>query len=184
VTDLIRSYDTDFQKSRNTALSTMTKEAKTLVPVLCFMTHIATQSDSTCRTVLRAGVLDILLRIYGIFPAFSKSALDAPEHWSLLLEACRSTVLALTQSQPNYDEILSHPVCTIWVDCYPHPPAYTVEPHTPYGLLVARRNAWRTATSLCVKRRMIAVLTGDLWKSNVYEFEDIEACADILECTR
>jgi hypothetical protein len=41
------------------------------------MIRITLQSDSACRTVLDAGILDMLLRIYDIFPAFSKSALDA-----------------------------------------------------------------------------------------------------------
>jgi hypothetical protein len=184
VTNLARSYDTDFRELRHTALSTTTKEAKTLVPLLRFIASIATQSDSACRTVLKAGVLDMLLRIYDIFPAFSKSALDAPEHWSPLLEACRSTVLALSPSQRNNDSILSHPLCTIWTDCNPHPPAYTTEPRTPDDALLGRSTAWRAATSLCVKRRMITILTGDHWKSNAYEIEDIEACVDIVEFTR
>jgi hypothetical protein len=182
--ELARRYDADFQESRNTALSTTTTEARTLVRILQFMNHIATQSDMARRTVLKAGTLDVLLRIYAIFPAFSKSALDAPEHWSPLLEACRTTVLTLLQSQENSDEVLSHPVCTICMDCYPRLPAYTVKPQSLSDLLLARRDRWRTADSLCAKRRMIMILTGNLWKSNTREFEDIAACADIVEFSR
>jgi len=148
------------------------------------MTHIIIQSDLARRTVLDAVILDMLLRIYDIFPAFSKSALDVPEPWSPLLVACRSTVLALSHSQENHNEILSHPVCIIWTNCDPHPPAYSLEPPTADDLLVARCAAWRTASGLCIKRRMYMLLTGNLWKSSVDEIENVEACTDIAEFTR
>ena len=148
------------------------------------MIRITLQSDSACRTVLDAGILEMLLRIYDIFPAFSKSALDTPDYWSPLLDACRSVILALSRWQENNGEIFSHPVCTIWTDCDPHPPAYAVEPPTTYDLLVARRCAWRTVNSLCIRRRLYMILTGNLWKFNVHKIEDIEACADLVELTR
>jgi hypothetical protein len=165
-------------------LSTTTTEAKAILPVLHFMIRITLQGDSASRTILDAGILNMLLRIYDIFPAFSKSALDAPDYWSPLLDACRSTILALSQSQVNNDEILSHPVCIIWTNCSPHPPAYALEPPTAYDLLVARCVTWRTVDSLCIKRRLYMILTGNLWKSNVHEIEDIEACTDLVELTR
>jgi len=142
------------------------------------MNHIATQSTTACRIVLKAGILDVLLRIYAIFPAFSKSALDAPEHWSPLLEARRTTVLTLWQSQENHDEVSSHPVCTIWTDCYPRLPAYTVKPQTLSDLLLARRDRWRMADSLCAKRRIIMIFSGNLWKSNIREFRIFSYEAD------
>jgi len=182
--DLFRSYDVDFEALRNTSLSTTTKQARSLVPVLRFVTHFATQSDSCCRTVLKAGILDMLLRIYAIFPAFSKSAIAEPDYWSPLLEACRSTILALSQSRQHHDEIYSHPVFTIWVVSCPHPPTYTPEIRTDDDLLSARCAAWRTAAKPCVKRRMMMILTGGLWMANVHEFENAEACADIVEFTR
>jgi hypothetical protein len=148
------------------------------------MVYFILQGDLACSTVLDAGILDMVLRIYDIFPAFSKSALDAPEHWSPLLNACRSTVLALSQSQNNQSEIFAHPLCAIWANCDPRPPAYTLEPPTTYDLIVVRCVAWRTASSLCIKRRMYVLLTADLWKSNVDEIEYIEACNDVVEFTR
>jgi hypothetical protein len=149
------------------------------------MIYMIAQSTSACRIILKAGILEMLLRIYNIFPAFSKSAIDLPEHWSLLLDACRSTILAISQSSQEYnDEILSHPVCTLWANCNPHPPAYTLEPPTAYDLLMARCTAWRTANTLCIGRRMYMLLTGNQWKSNAYEFEDIDACTDSVEFTR
>jgi len=148
------------------------------------MIRIIRQSDSACRTVLDAGILDMLLRIYDIFPAFSKSALDEPDYWSPLLDACRSTIIALSQSQENNREILSHPVCKIWTNCDPHPPPYTLEPPTAHDLLLTRCIAWRAANSLCIKRRLCILLTGNFWKHNVHEIEDIETCTDVVELTR
>ena len=148
------------------------------------MIRITLQSDSACRTVLDAGILNMLFRIYNIFHAFSKSALDAPDYWSPLLDACRSTILALSQSPENNGEILSHPVCIIWANCSPHPPPYALEPSTADDLLVARCVTWRTVNSLCIKRRLYMILTGNLWTYNVHEIEDIEACTDLVELTR
>jgi hypothetical protein len=183
-TDLFRSYDVDFEALRNTNLSTTTKQARSLVPVLRFVTHFATQSDSCCRTALKAGILDILLRIYTIFPAFSKSAIAEPDYWSPLLEACRSTILALSHSRQYDDEIFSHPVSTIWVPSCSHPPTYTAELRTHDDLLAARCAAWRIAVKPCVKRRIMMIFTGGLWMANVHEFEDADACTDMVEFAR
>jgi hypothetical protein len=183
-TDFIVRYDTRYQQSRDTVLVTTTKEAKALVLVLHFITGISTQGDSACRTALDAGILDMLLRIYVLFPSFSRSPIDVPEHWSLLLQACRSTLLALSQSETNHDSVLQHPVCAVWTDCHPHPPPYSAEPPAPQDSIPARCAGWRRAESKYIKRRMMTIIIDSQWRSNIYEIEDIEACADIVEFTR
>ena len=172
---------THYWQSRDAILTTTTKEAKALVHVLRFIVGIVTQSDSACRTALKAGILDMLLRVYVIFPSFSHSSVDAPEHWSTLLKACRSIFIALSQSQENNDTILRHPVYALWRDCDPHPPAYSLEPQSPRDTLLARCAAWREAVKACIKRRIVMIFIDGLWKSNVFEIENIEACADIVE---
>ena len=177
-------YDGRYRQSRDTILVTSTKEAQALVHVLQFIPRIATQSDLACRTVLEAGILDMLLRVYVLFPSFSRSSIDAPEHWPPLLQACRSTLLALSQSEINHDAVLEHSVCALWADCHPHPPPYSVEPPSIKDSIPARQAGWRRANRRCVKRRIMAVIIDSQWRSNVYEIEDIEVCTDIVEFTQ
>jgi hypothetical protein len=182
--DPIYSYDALYWRSQDTILTTTTKEAKALVPTLQFIVRIVMQYDSTCRAALKAGILDMILRIYVIFPTFSQSAVDGAEHWSPLLKACRSTLLVLSESLTNADDISHHPVFSLWTDCQPYPPVYTAEPQSPDDIFRARCTAWRKTTRSCVKRRLSIIYANSLWKSNVYEMEDIEACVDMVEFTR
>jgi hypothetical protein len=160
------------------------KQARALVAVINLIREIAAVNISTCRTVLNAGILDIIQRVYVISPAFSHSAIDGAEPWSALLQACASILLTLSQSPPNYAEVIQHPICTLWTDCRPLPPAYSVLPLTPEEPLADRCIAWRRTPRSCVKRRVSMIVVGCLWKSNAHAIEDREACADIVEFTR
>ncbi|KIM86727.1 hypothetical protein PILCRDRAFT_314087 [Piloderma croceum F 1598] len=182
--DIEQLYDARYQKSKDTILVTMTEQAKVLIPLLQFVSRSASQNDSACRTALNAGILDLLLRIYVIFPSFSRSAIDAPEHWSPLLKACRSTLHVLSRSETNHDVVLQHPVCFIWMDCHPHPPVYSLEPRSPLDVLLARCAAWRETGKACVRRRIMMIFIDSLWKSNAFEIENAEACTDIVEFAR
>ena len=182
--DLGCSYDTLYWRSRDTILTTTTKEAKSLVPTLQFIVQIVMQYDPTCRVALKAGILDMILRIYVIFPTFSQSAVDGAEHWSPLLKACQSTLFVLSESSTNGGVISRHPVFALWADCQPYPPAYTMESQGPDDIFQARCTAWRKTPRSCVKRRLSIIYANSLWKSNVYEVEDIEACIDMVEFTR
>lgn len=182
--DVERKYDTQYRREQKVVLLISSKEARALVAILNLIREIATESDSTCRTVLKARILDMIQRVYVISPAFSQSAIDEANHWSALLNACASILLALSQSYPNRHEVLRHPVCKLWTDCNPLPPAYTLLPCTPDEPLADRGAAWRQTPQPCVKRRLSMILVGCLWKSNAHAIEDMEACADMVEFTR
>jgi hypothetical protein len=184
ISDLVYSYDTLYWRSQDTILTTTTDEAKALVPTLQFVVQIIMQYDFACRAALKAGILDMILRIYVIFPTFSQSAVDGAEHWSPLLKACRSTLLVLSESSMDADNISRHPIFSLWTDCQPYPPVYTVEPQNPSAILRARCTAWREAARSSIKRRISIIYASSLWKSNVYEIEDIEACTDMVEFTQ
>jgi hypothetical protein len=116
-----------------------------------------------------------------ILPSFSRSAIDAPEHWSPLLKASRATLRVLSRSETNHNIVLQHPVCFIWMDCHLHPPAYSLEPPSPLDALLVRSTAWREVAEACIRRRIMMIFIDSLWKSNVFEIENLEACADIVE---
>ena len=94
-----RRYDELYWKNAKTVLFTSTKEAQTLVSVILLSDRIVTENESTWQTILDAGLLDMLLRIYVIFPSFSHSALDDADGWSALLDACRSRFYSLSHKQ-------------------------------------------------------------------------------------
>jgi hypothetical protein len=139
------------------------------------------QNDSTCRTVLEAGVLNMLLRIYVAFPMPSDAARDEVEQKLALFDACRSTIFLLSRSSQNQAMILSHPVCVLWTDCRPQTLGYSAG--DPESLFKDRCIAWRRADRSCAKRRLVVIYRGTLWKSNVDTVADIEACVDIVEFT-
>jgi hypothetical protein len=70
------------------------------------------------------------------------------------------------------------------MDCHPHPPAYSLEPPSPFDTLRARCAAWREVVEACIRRRIMMIFIDSLWKSNVLEIENVEACADIVEFAR
>lgn len=179
-----RRYDSLYWKNTKTVLVTSTREARTLVGVLHLTAQILAGNGSSCQTVLDAGLLNMLLRIYVIFPSFSHSTLDDADGWSALLDACRSILLAVSQAEQSYDEISSHAIHSLWTDCQPLPPAYTVQPPSLDDVLSARCAAWRQANSQCVKRRIVTIYLGCLWKVNPHKYEDVEACVDMVEFTK
>jgi hypothetical protein len=152
--------------------------------MLDIVIQIGAQNDSTCRTILEAGVLNMLLRIYVAFPMFSHSTPDDVEHKLALLDACRSTLVVLSMSPQNQEMIFSHPVCGLWTDCRPRILGYPVDYESPESHFKNRCAAWRRADKSCVKRRLVVIYRGSLWKSNMDTIADMEACVDIVEFTR
>ena len=165
-------------------LTPSSQEARLLVATLEFVLCVISYGDEERSITLEAGILDILLRIYVVFPSFSQSAIDGPEPWRALLTVCRSLLLHLSQSPQHRDEVIYHPVCILWTDCCPVPPSYSQKPRSIGSGLVERCVAWRRADRTCVKRRVTSIYIGCLWRKNVYEIEDLEACGDLVEFVR
>ena len=123
----------------------------------------------------------------GLFSCWSwtrRASCDIDGSSSENRSACACIVLILSQSFPNCEDEVSHPVCSLWSECYPIPPAYTDVPPSLHETSLSRSNAWRRAPRSCVKRRIAMILLGCLWKSNARSIEDVEACGDILEFIR
>jgi hypothetical protein len=182
--EFIDRYDDLCRRAKRAVLSTSCKEAQTLVSVLLLVGQIMMEGDPMCKTALKAGVLDVLLRVYIFFPAFSRAAIDGAEHWLALKNACASLLFTLFSSEPNQKEVLEHPVCALWTGCNPLPPAYTSLPLAHDDIPPERHAAWRRGPRLYVKRRLIMIYVDNLWKSNANPTEDMEACADIVEFSR
>jgi hypothetical protein len=171
-----------YSRKTHVVLSTSSKEAQTLLSVLLLIDQITTESNSTCGTVMKAGIFDVLLRIYVIFPAFSFSAVDGVEHWSALQKACASIIFTIS-SHPDITGVLDHPVCAIWTDCHPLLPTRKDIPRALISI-PNRCVAWNEVPRPCVERRLVIIYICCLWKSDVSIIEILEACADIVEFTR
>jgi hypothetical protein len=171
--------DSLHQKDRTAMLPPSSKEVLVLAPVLNFIARISTQSESACQTVLEAGVLDILLRIYVIFSMLSNAAQQDADYKEALRGACRLTIVILGQSPRHQGTVFNHPVCILWTDCHSQPPGYAVEaPAEDRGV------AWRRVNRLYVQRREIAIYRGSLWRLNNDTVRNIEVCADIVGFTK
>lgn len=180
----VTSYDDRYWNKSKATLMPSSREAKLLIPTLQIVARIAVHNNETCQTVIEAGVLEMLLRIYVIFPSFSQSALDNPEPWTALLKSCRSLLLLLSRSSRHRQTILRHPISILWTDCAPIPPPYS-EQRPPVDEELSRRCiAWRQASRSCIKRRISTIYIGCLWRSNVHEIENFEACMDLVEFVR
>lgn len=132
-------------------------------------------------TVLEAGVLDLLLRVYIIFPTLSDAEADDASQKMALLDACRSVMEVLSLS-PQIEAISNHPVCILWTSCCTQPPGYTTEPAD--NTLLDRGTAWSRADKSCAKRRMTLIYKGSLWNSDIHDMGDMETCMDIVEFTK
>lgn len=156
-------------------LSSSSKKVALLAPVLKFMAQIATQNDLTCQTVLEAGILDIILRIYVIFPTLSDSLPEDVGRKLALMDACQLVVVILCRSLEKPAIVYNHPVCILWTD------RNSKRPDSP---LQNRCGAWRLAPGSCALRRLVVIFTDSLWASNIDIVTGLEACMDIVEFTR
>jgi len=168
-------YDSLQEKGKSTALSSSSKAVVALTPVLKFITQIATQSDLACLTVLEAGILDILLRIYVIFPALSSSLPEDLGRKSALMDACQLTVVVLCRLLEKPQTVYNHPVCILWTDR---------DSKRPDNPLQNRCGAWRRVPRSCALRRLVVIYAGSLWESNSDIIGGLEACMDIIEFTK
>lgn len=146
-----------------------------LAPMLKFIAQIASQSDLACQTVLEAGILDILLRIYVIFPALSSSLPEDVGCKSTLMDACQLTVTVLCRLLEKPQMVYNHPVCMLWTDR---------DSERPDNPLQNRCGAWRRAPRSCTFRRLVVIHTGSLWRPNNDIVGGLEACMDIVEFTK
>ena len=173
--------DSLLRKERAIMLSPSSKEVQVLAPVLDFIARIATQSDSACQTILDVGVLDMILRIYIIFPTLSASTQEDADRRLALRDACRLTLGVLGQSQ-HQEAVSNHPACILWADCHSQPPNYTVD--TPVDPVQNRCAAWRRVEKSAIERRAVVIYRYFLRKADASTDMDVDAYIDIVEFTK
>jgi hypothetical protein len=104
---LIRSHDVSGREN-----STTSRDGNDLTPVIDFIASVvdSNHNGSACQAAIDAGFLDILLRVYAIFPALERGM-------SALVNACTSALLMLSRQPDCLEAIIQHPVCTLWAKC-------------------------------------------------------------------
>jgi hypothetical protein len=157
-----------------------------LVPVINFISLLAQYNDSARHAALEEGFLDMLLRIYVIFPTFhmstAESTADKRSRRKALLDVCRSALDVLSVESHYSDMVFNHPVYHLWLRCHELVPSYVV--WTPEDALDARCAAWRRVEVDIIKRRLMTI-----WcLASTMEMRDrnseIWACMDIVEFSR
>lgn len=179
----------DIEESSDTIADSKGKGAKLtmsntliLIPVLSWIVQVAQHGEVPIQVVIKAGILDILLRIYIILPALSNTSQEEANHQLALVDVCRFTLDTISQMCQRAGIPYHHPVYTLWSDCQPQPPGYTRRARD--GPTSDRAAAWRLANPSCVRRRLLVIYRGGLWRSHVNSTADMEACYDILEFAR
>lgn len=161
-------------------MSASVKQVAAAGQVLNFMGQVA--APSAYQVVLDAGVLDMILRVYVIFPMLAVPTAADSDRKAELFETCQAMLARLSQATPT---VFNHPVCILWTDCHaqPHaqPPVYSKD--TQESPIVSRA-AWRRASRVCAHRRVMVIFKGSPWNSNFDTTGDIEAYADLVEFTR
>lgn len=97
----------------------------------------------------------MILRIYVIFPALSKSEPDDITHTLDLLNICRSALLVLSGGPRCQEIVFGHPVCSLWIACDPQPPKYS--DGAPQDTTTGRSTAWRQVDGSWAKRRIVVI---------------------------
>ena len=149
-----RRTDSLIREERSHMLPPSSKEVLMLTPMLNFISRFATQNDSACRTVLDVGILNMLLRIYIIFPVLSGTTREDADRKLALRDTCRLVLDILGQS-PDRDTTFNHPICILWTDCNSQPPGYT--DNAPADPVHDRCSTWRRVEMPCVKRRALVI---------------------------
>ncbi|KAF7983691.1 hypothetical protein HWV62_19609 [Athelia sp. TMB] len=132
---------------------------------------------SAAQTVMDAGLLNILLRVYIRYPTLGITTTQDSDRKAMLLESCQSLLEVCVSASPS---VFDHPVCSLWTDCNAQAPAYGDELINP----IIRRAAWRRAPRILARQRLMTILGGLLWTSNVGTSGDVEAYCDLIEFTR
>lgn len=166
-------------KGKLTAISSSADQVVAITQILKFVSRMATRSAP--QTVVEAGVLDVILRVYIRFPTLGAKTAHDLDHKSALLQSCQSLLGICVAETPS---VFEHPVCSLWTECNAqptHPPAYGDETgESP----ITRRAAWRRTPGALTRQRLTIILGGSTWNSNSGTYDETEAYCDLVEFTR
>jgi hypothetical protein len=158
-------------------LSNSTKEAFRLVPLIDFIGELARHNQFARHTTVEGGCLNMLLRIYVVFPTLHTSDPERSLNNSAILTACKSTLDVLSASTLHADIVSNHPV---WLRGNQ---LTNSSPKTPLESLEDRCIAWRSVETILVKGRLMTIWSTSTW-SGANEDAGFQACIDIIEFSR
>jgi hypothetical protein len=146
--------------------------------MIYFIAELARCNPSARQATLEGGFLDMLLRIYVVFPTFYSSNAENPARPSALLDACESAIAVLSTDHLHADLVCNHPVHDLWLRGDQFIPGNVTR--IP-ELLEDRCIAWRRTEAHFVKTRLMTI-----WSASRYSEENAEfqACIDIVEFSR
>jgi hypothetical protein len=147
-----------------------------LVAVIDFIMELTRHNQFARQAALEGGFLDMLLRIYVVFPISYKS--DGEAAYSVLLSACQSAISVLSADAFCADLLRNHPVYDLWLRGDQLTPYYV--PRSPEEILEDRGAAWRITRARLVKRRLMIIWSVLSTHDNV----QFQTCADVVEFSR
>lgn len=163
-------------------LSNLTKEALQLVPLIDFIGGLARHNQVAGQAAVEGGFLDMLLRIYVVFPTFYTPDAESRARQSAMLTACKSALEVFSAGTLHADILWNHPVCDLWLRGDQLIP--NCAPKTPLESLEDRCFTWRRAGALMVKRRLMMIWSTSAWSGGNREDAEFQACIDMVEFSR
>jgi hypothetical protein len=149
------------------------RDESDLISIVDFMALIADHDDSACQAAFDGGFLDILLRIYAVFPKFGRGR-------SALFSACTSALLVLSRQPEHLEKIIYHPVCTLWTTCGKLFQMLDVVDDS----FSSRHSAWRRTGKVCVMSRLVTIYKFLLSTSRLKAAAAVDMCTDLVEFSR
>jgi hypothetical protein len=149
------------------------EDSNDLIPVIDFIALAADHDDSACQAAFDGGFLDMLLRIYILFPKPGRET-------SALVKACTSALLVMSRQPEHLEAIIHHPFCALW---------------TTYSQLFqmsamlddstsSRCAAWRRTEKPSVISRLVMIYKNLLSTSNLHKTAATDMCIDLVELSR
>jgi hypothetical protein len=145
-----------------------------LIPVIDFIVCFIDLNDSAYQVVIDAGFLDMLLRIYTVFPAFERGT-------SALSTKCTSALVKLSRQPDCLEAIIQHPICTLWTKC--NQLFRDQLPNVVDDSIQIRCSSWRRTQRFCVMSRLVTTYKL-LSTSRLKDAMATDMCIDLVEFSR
>jgi hypothetical protein len=148
-------------------------DSNDLIPVIDFIALVVDHDDLACQAAFDGGFLDMLLRIYILFPKPGRETSD-------LVKACTSALLVMSRQPEHHEAILHHPFCALWT-------TYNQLFQMPAMLddsISSRCAAWRRTGKSSAVSRLVTIYKNLLSTSGLHKTAATDMCIDLVELSR
>jgi hypothetical protein len=149
-----------------------------------FIEDLARHNPAARQAALDGGFLNMLLRIYVVFPTFYWSNAEEHARHSLLLDACESALAVLSTGAVRADIISNHPVHDLWLRDEQLVPGHADVTRIREESLEDRCCAWRRTEAHFIRTRLKTIWSMSPWYEGNNENAEFQGCIDVVEFSR